>query len=108
MDLDKERRIKRIIGEIKEMMDNNPALADRTGKMLQGEIPCSELEEPMTPKEDTSTSIRLSRELQARADALMEKIKDRPEVTAFGRVTRSSVLRLALVKGLEILEKEAS
>lgn len=41
-----------------------------------------------------------------RADALVSKIAKDRSAAAVGRVTRSAVFRLALSRGLEVLEKE--
>ena len=55
---------------------------------------------------DVQIAIRVPEELVERADALVEAIAADPELSAFGRVTRSSVLRLALLRGLATLEEE--
>jgi len=49
--------------------------------------------------------VRLSQEVLDRADALIEKVESLPEF-AVTRVTRSAVLRLAILRGLELLEEE--
>ena len=41
-----------------------------------------------------------------RADALIESIQENPDVSAVGPVSRASVLRLALLRGLNALETE--
>lgn len=50
-------------------------------------------------------SIRLPAETVDRADALVPVIADLPALAAF-RVERASVLRLAIVRGLQALEQE--
>jgi hypothetical protein len=54
--------------------------------------------------EKTLTTLRVSPELLARADSLVELLKSKPDSTAFD-ITRSSMLRLALQAGLEELER---
>jgi len=41
-----------------------------------------------------------------RAEALVSKLSKHPLVAATGKVTRSTVLRLAIARGLDLLEKE--
>ena len=50
-------------------------------------------------------AIRVPGDVQERADALCERLRDHPDFRLW-RVTRSAVLRLALIKGLEALEAE--
>lgn len=52
------------------------------------------------------TSVWLSGEDLRRADALVRKVAKNPVIASTGRVNRSAVLRLALTRGLEVLEKE--
>jgi hypothetical protein len=52
------------------------------------------------------TPLRLPPELVRWADRLLPLMTRDPRVTAVGRVTRSSVLRMALVQGLECLERQ--
>jgi hypothetical protein len=41
-----------------------------------------------------------------RADALIPKLSRTPTLAALGRVTRSTVLKLALMRGLDALEQD--
>lgn len=41
-----------------------------------------------------------------RAEALVPKLAKHPLIAAVGNVTRSTVLRLAITRGLDVLEKE--
>ncbi len=50
------------------------------------------------------TPLRLPPNLVEWADRLVPLVAKDPKVAAIGRVTRSSVLRMAIVKGLESLE----
>ena len=50
------------------------------------------------------TPLRLPPDLVERADRLVPLVAADPKVAAVGRVTRSAVLRTALVKGLESME----
>lgn len=61
--------------------------------------------DPSTVTEETLTSLRLPKSLLDRAGSLVEKLKKQPEF-AVQRVTRSTVIRLALMRGLDALEDE--
>ena len=64
-----------------------------------------EAPEASTVDDETLTSLRLPRSLLDRADALIALLKKRPEF-AVQRITRSTVLRLALMRGLDALEAD--
>ena len=51
-------------------------------------------------------SVRVSPDLLKRADRLVTKVGRDSAVNTIGRVTRSTVVKLALVRGLEALEAE--
>jgi hypothetical protein len=55
--------------------------------------------------EDVVVGMRLPRETVKRADQLIAKLKQ-TELLAAERVSRSTVLRLAVVRGLDALERE--
>lgn len=58
--------------------------------------------------ETVTTSLRLPVELLDRADALVPFVATWPELGAHGKVSRSTVIRVALMRGLAALEAEAS
>ena len=51
-------------------------------------------------------SVRVAPDLLKRADRLIAKVSRDRAVTTIGRVTRSTVIKLALVRGLGALEAE--
>ena len=51
-------------------------------------------------------AVKLPAELVERADALVPVFKEVPEMRVWSRVTRTAVIRLALLRGLESLEAE--
>ena len=55
---------------------------------------------------DQQVALRLPREALVRADRLAKQLSGRSEFAAF-RVTRSAVLRLAVLNGLAQLEQES-
>jgi hypothetical protein len=50
-------------------------------------------------------TVRIPAELVKRLDRLKAKVGKDPTLTTFGRVSRSSVVKLAILKGVEVLEK---
>jgi len=54
----------------------------------------------------TPTQLRLTQDLLERADALIEVMAADPEVRALGMPTRTAVLRLAIARGLQDLERQ--
>ena len=61
------------------------------------------------PHSDTAASqiaLRVSPDMEQRVDALLPKLAKDATLSAVGRVTRSTVLKLALSRGLEVLERE--
>lgn len=55
--------------------------------------------------EQEQIALRLPAELLERAEALVEDVAADPELGSLGRVTRSTVLRLAVARGLAALER---
>ena len=51
-------------------------------------------------------AVKLPSELVERADQLVPVFKEVPEMRVWSRVTRTAVIRLALLRGLESLEAE--
>lgn len=56
--------------------------------------------------DEVPTSVRLPREFVKRLDALVPRLEKVPTFAALGPLTRSKVLRLALARGIEVLEAE--
>jgi hypothetical protein len=55
---------------------------------------------------NTPTQLRLTHDLLERADALITVMAADPEVRALGMPTRTAVLRLAIARGLQALERQ--
>lgn len=51
-------------------------------------------------------SIRLPKDVLKRAESLTRRVSKDSSVAALGKVTRSTVLKLAVMRGLEVLEAE--
>jgi hypothetical protein len=54
---------------------------------------------------ETTITLRLPMDLLEKADALVPKVAGHGDLQAV-RITRSTVLRLALLRGIETLERE--
>jgi hypothetical protein len=55
---------------------------------------------------DQKLSLRVTADVLKRADMLRTRIAKNPNVVPLGRVTQSTVLKLALLRGLDALEAE--
>lgn len=57
---------------------------------------------------ETQISLRLPSSLLDKADELTGLLQGHPELLAWSRFSRSAIIRLALAKGLAVLEGEAA
>ena len=55
---------------------------------------------------EVGTTLYLPQDFRRRAEALMPVLNEIPDLVALGAMTRHKVLRLAVAKGLEVLESE--
>lgn len=108
VDLARERRIRGTLDELRALLTDNPDLAVRTDAMLAGELCCPELlGVNMAATDRHPTSLRLHPDMLERADLLRSLMEEDPEYKAIGRgVSRALVLRVAVLRGLEALEKK--
>jgi hypothetical protein len=82
-----------------------PELAARTAQFLADNPSVAMMETVMVDPFEKPTQLRLPRDLLRRAEALVPVLAEDPELRALGRMTKTAVLRLALVHGLEALEQ---
>src|SRR5919109_437958 len=82
-----------------------PDLAARTARFLADNPSAETMETLMVEPFEKPTQLRLPRELLERAEALVPVLAEDPEVRALGRMTKTAVLRLAVLHGLEALGK---
>jgi hypothetical protein len=102
VDLDRERRVQRNLADLADLLRSDPDLEGRTFAALSGSIPCG-LEAPMrTPY----APIRLPDPILDRVDRLIPAVDLRPELIAYGRLSRTAVVRIAVERGLAVLEAE--
>lgn len=55
---------------------------------------------------DTVRTVRLPDHLWKQIDEMAAQLKDEPELTLHGTVTRSTIIRLALAHGLKVLRRK--
>jgi len=60
----------------------------------------------MKKEAGTQVGVRLPADVIRRVDALRGKLAKDATLSALGAVTRSTVLKLAVTRGLDVLEKE--
>lgn len=76
----------------------------RTAAFLAGDLPADPVEKPMTEQQ----AVKIPLDLLERADALIPAIEARPDLRAYGRASRATVVRLALARGLDALAAECA
>lgn len=90
--------------EARALMTRYPSLrSERTAEFLAG---AKEEPPPMAREARSPINLRLPPALISRADALVSLAGAAPELAMAGTVTRSDVLRLAVLRGLADLEAE--
>ena len=94
----RERRIEANLSELRDLSD------ERMRQALSGELACHAIEENMGNA--ITMTIRAPTEVVERAERLVDYVRG-PMITAItgGRVSRSMVLRIALLEGLQVLEE---
>ncbi len=97
VNLDVERENAAIFARLKELLTQHPEIRERTFAALNGEIPMARNEESLT--------IRLDAALLDQLDKMVPVVAAMPEFAAVGKITRSMVARLAIMRGLEAMRK---
>jgi len=90
--------------ELEALLTAHPEMGERTALFLAGKLDAGPLEEPMNEKPQV---VKMPGDLVARARALVPRLKGTPTMAAVARVTAAAVMRLALSRGLEELERTA-
>jgi len=89
--------------ELEALLKAHPEMGERTALFLAGKL-AGRKEEPMNEKPQV---VKMPGDLVARARALVPRLKGTPTMAAVARVTAAAVMRLALSRGLEELERTA-
>ena len=106
VDLDKERRIAANLNRLGELLAGSSAeTADRAHLYLNGDLPTM----TETEAETVVLTIRMTPATKDRLDQLTDQLNKSASFTATrpGRVTRATVVREALVIGMDRLETKA-
>jgi len=88
-----------------EHVRRRPDLAAWTAHFLAGNPSVETMETMMVEPFEKPTQIRLPRDVHERAAALVSRLAEDPELRALGRMSKTAVLRLAVLHGLEVLEQ---
>jgi hypothetical protein len=100
-------RIQAAEARLAEHLRQRPDLAVRTAHFLAGNPSVETMETLMVEPFEKPTRLRLSRDVHERAEALVQMLAEDPEVRALGRMSKTAVLRLAVLHGLEVLEQRS-
>lgn len=110
IDLDRVRRAEE---RIEAILRDHPEIAERTAHFLSSGPSQKEMEDLTMARPNVESSmgkrplqLRLPEDILKRLDALTALLQKDPNFRAMGTVTRSTALRLALIRGLEVLEQE--
>lgn len=106
IDLERARRIRRNLRELADAVNETPETRRRFAAYAVGAIGDRPQEAGMDDQQ-TVTSVRINRTVLERLDALCDPLARDPELGKRGRLTRSELIREALVRGVEVLERRA-
>ena len=98
-------RVRAVEERLAERLRQRPDLAVRTARFLAGNPSVETVETLMVEPFEKPTQLRLPRDVHERAEALVLRLAEDPEVRALGRMSKTAVLRLAVLHGLEVLEQ---
>jgi hypothetical protein len=99
------QRVRRTYEELDRLVREHPDLTSQEAQERLSEAFPAVMEDE-TMANDEAVSLRLPAGTMDRAEALIVELKKHPALQA-ARVSRAFVLRLALLRGLEELEREA-
>ena len=98
-------RVRRALTELDRLVEEHPELTSTEAQeRLSKALPAVVEDQDMANEE--AVSLRLPAGTMDRAETLIAELKRHPALQA-ARVSRALVLRLALLRGLEELEREA-
>ena len=98
------------LATIRRTLREHPEVRERTAALLAGDPTTGDLDALQPQEESMATqaplTVRVPQALVDRLDALVPLLADAPELATQANVTRSDVLRLCVLRGLEALEAE--
>ena len=98
-------RVRRALAELDRLVEEHPELTSTEAQERLSEALPAVVEDDDVAN-DEAVSLRLPAGTMDRAEALISELKKHPALQA-ARVSRALVLRLALLRGLDELEREA-
>jgi hypothetical protein len=98
-------RVRAAEERLAEHLRRQPDLAVWTARFLAGNPSVQTMEMLMNEPFEKPTQLRLPRDGLERAEALVPLLAQHPEFRALGRLSKATVLRLAVLHGLEVLEQ---
>jgi hypothetical protein len=100
-------RVRAAEARLAAQLRQHPELASRTAQFLAGNPSVEPMETLMTEPLEKPTQLRLPRDALERAERLIPLLAQHPEFRALGRLSKATMLRLAVLHGLEVLEQRA-
>ena len=98
------------LATIRRTLREHPEVRERTAALLAGDPTTGDLDALQPQEANMATqaplTVRVPQALVDRLDALVPLLADAPELATQANVTRSDVLRLCVLRGLEALEAE--
>jgi len=101
----REHRRRRNLEELRRLLGSDPVLRARYDDATHGRIPAPE---ELLMAKDAPISLRIPEPILERADGLVPVLGEDAELLMVvgGKVTRSTVLRVALLRGIKALESD--
>jgi DNA invertase Pin-like site-specific DNA recombinase len=97
-------RVQKALAALDTLLTEHPEIRERTAAFLAGDPPTDDLETLMA--DNKGQPVKLPGELLNRIDSMVPRLERFPEIMAYGRVSRTAVIRLALTRGLQVLDRE--
>jgi hypothetical protein len=96
-------KVKNSLDTMERTLKDHPEIIERTQAYLSGNLKEKKLIEQSGKK---AINLKVDTELIEKAEALIPKLRADLELSSFGRISVSSVIRLSILKGLELLERQ--
>ena len=96
------KTVKESLNTIEKTLKENPELRERTENFFAGRLKGA----PLIERDKKALNLKVDKEIIERAEALIPRLKADPELSALGRISVSSIIRLAILRGIEVLEKQ--
>jgi len=101
--------VREALDEIRRVLTEHPEIRERTAAFFASDPDVqtlADLQEGTRVASYTPLNVRLTRAMVERLDALVPDLATMPELATVQKVTRSDALRLCVLRGLDVLERE--